>query len=150
MNFNQDESVWLMQKLVGFEKKSGKFRVRIQGSFDSSHYLYSYFSDGSDEPMHGHSWRVEIFLQRIDGGLDEKGISYDFLRTRKRLDELIERIDHTCINELPEFSRINPTSENIARWFARGLDDEIGDADGKICEVRIHEGPFNYASYYPE
>jgi 6-pyruvoyltetrahydropterin/6-carboxytetrahydropterin synthase len=150
VNFEKEASGWLKPLLDGFEKKTGYFKIRIQGNFDSSHFLYSYFSDGSDEPMHGHSWRVEVFLQRKDGGLDDKGISYDFLKTRKRLDALIERMDHICINDLPEFSGINPTSENIALWFARGLESEIELSGGKIIEIRIHEGPANYASFFPK
>ena len=150
LNFNKEASSFLRPDLEGFVNAAGTFRIRIQGSFDSSHYLYSYFPDGSDEPMHGHTWRVEIFIQKEDGGIDGKGISYDFLRARKRLDELIERIDHICINELPEFSGINPTSENIALWFARGLSPELKNTGGKLLEVRVHEGPNNYASFYPE
>jgi len=150
INFNRNASEWLIPALQGFQKSEGKFKIRIQGHFESSHYLYSYFPDGSDEPMHGHSWRVEVYLTRMDASVDENGICYDFLSARKRLDELLERIDHTCINDLTEFSGVNPTSENIARWFYKGLHDDVNNSGGKILEIRVHEGHSNYASYFPE
>ncbi|MDH5656110.1 MAG: 6-carboxytetrahydropterin synthase, partial [Spirochaetia bacterium] len=144
VNFEKEASSWLVPLLEGFTSENGKFKIRIQGFFESSHYLYSYFPDGSDEPIHGHTWQVEVFLMKSDGGLNENGISYDFLSARKRLDDLLDRMDHICINDLPEFKKINPTSENIAKWFYRGLMEDI-QGKGKISEIRIHEGPTNYA-----
>lgn len=148
--FDTDGSSHLKEGLMGFDSESGSFYIRIQGQFESSHYLYNYFPDGSDEPMHGHTWEVEIFLEHETRGLDESGISIDFLSVRKRLDELLMRIDHNCINNLPEFLNINPTSENIAKWFYRGLKSEAGKMNGRIRKIIVHEGPKNYAVFIPE
>lgn len=136
--------------------EEGNFYIRIEGRFESSHYLYNYFPDGSDEPNHGHSWKVEIYLTGKNG-IREDGISYDFLAARKKLSELLETIDHTLINDLPDFrgnpnqpeTRINPTSENIARWFYRHLKEEVDRTGGKILRIVIHEGPENLAFFEP-
>lgn len=131
-----------------FENVQGKFYVRIEGRFESAHYLYNYFPDGSDEPIHGHSWKVEVSLaSRSNIGVD--GISYDFLRARNRLNELVHSIDHILINEHPEFKGINPTSENVARWFFNGLKDEVEQSGGIIKLIVIHEGPENLAFFEP-
>ncbi len=150
MNFDSDAHPELKSVVAGFADLPGAFCVRIEGLFESAHYLYRYFPDGRDEPMHGHSWRVEAFLQRPGGQLGPDGISYDFLAARRRLDQLIERIEHGCINDLPEFKGVNPTSENIARWFFAGLRPAVEETGGQVTEIRIHEGPHNIAVFRPD
>lgn len=149
MNMDLDAHPHLKEVVRGFTELPGEFLIRIEGRFESSHYLYRYFPDGRDEPMHGHSWRVEVFLARPDLQLGADGISYDFLAARKRLDELVDRVEHVCINQLEEFTGVNPTSENIARWFYAGLKDLVRADGGRVLEVRIHEGPANVAIYRP-
>ncbi len=132
-----------------FLESKGKFYIRIEGRFESSHYLYNYFPDGSDEPHHGHSWKVEVYLTGKNS-LREDGISYDFLAAKKRLAELTETLDHTLINELPDFQpKVNPTSENLAKWFYYNLRTEVDQTGGKILRIVIHEGPENLAYYEP-
>ncbi len=127
----------------------GSFYVRIEGRFESAHYLYDYFPDGTDEPIHGHSWKVEVYLSS-NSNIRPDGISFDFLTARNRLNELVHSIDHILINEHPEFKGINPTSENIAKWFYSGLKSEVSKKDGKVKRIVIHEGPENIAFFEPE
>ena len=150
MNFETDAQASLKEALAGFATEPGRFWVRIDGQFHAAQYLYGYFPDGRDEPLHGHTYRVEVFLSRLDEGLDGKGLSVDFLGPRARLDQLLERIDHVCINDLEEFKGVNPTAENIARWFFRGLRDAIQAAAGRVQEVRVFEGPDNVAIFRPD
>jgi 6-pyruvoyltetrahydropterin/6-carboxytetrahydropterin synthase len=132
-----------------FLNEIGNFYIRIEGRFESSHYLYNYFPDGSDEPNHGHSWKVEVYLTGKNG-LREDGISYDFLAAKKKLAELVETMDHVLINDLPDFQgKVNPTSENIAKWFYHNLKEEVSNTGGVIKRVVIHEGPENLAYYEP-
>ena len=132
-----------------FLESKGKFFVKIEGKFESAHFLYKYFADGSDEPMHGHSWKVEIFLEGKEN-IRPDGISYDFLSARNKLMELVHSIDHISINDHPDFKGVNPTSENIARWFYYGLKDTVQATNGKILRIVIHEGPENLAFFEPD
>lgn len=150
MNFDQNAHPHLIEQVAGFAGMTGAFEVDITGRFEASHYLYSYFPDGSDEPLHGHSWKVIVTLARKDGGVDAKGLSVDYLAARIRLDEMLDRLEHVVINRLPEFEGVNPTSENIARWFFAGLRREAEAAGGVIRRVRIFEGPENSAVFEPE
>ncbi|TGJ99010.1 6-carboxytetrahydropterin synthase [Leptospira langatensis] len=131
-----------------FFKETGKFYIRIEERFESSHYLYKYFPDGSDEPIHGHSFKVEVYLSGKDN-IGEDGISFDFLTSKRRLKELVAELDHILINEHSDFKTINPTSENMARWFYHGLKDSVIAANGKVDRIVIHEGPENLAYYEP-
>ena len=149
MNMDQDAHPHLKELVAGFADEPGDFEVRIEGRFSSAHYLVKYFPDGSDEPLHGHSWLVEVTLGRAGGGIGADGIVYDFLAARRRLDELCDRIEHVIINNLPEFAGVNPTAENVARWFYRGLRPAVDESGGRVIEVRVHEGPGNIALFRP-
>ncbi|MCX7998504.1 MAG: 6-carboxytetrahydropterin synthase [Leptospiraceae bacterium] len=131
-----------------FQEAKGNFFIRIEGRFESAHYLYNYFPDGTDEPIHGHSWKVEIYLASKEN-IRKDGISFDFLTIRNKLNEMIAMIDHILINQHPDFQTINPTSENIARWFYFGLKEEVQKQNGKILRIVIHEGPENLAFFEP-
>lgn len=150
MNFDQNAHPELIAPLSGFRDAAGRFEIDIQGRFEASHYLLAYFADGSDEPLHGHSWKVIVTLARKDGSVDAKGLSVDYLAARHRLDLLLDRMEHVVINRLPEFESVNPTSENIARWFFQGLRPEVEKAGGVIRRIRIFEGPDNSAVFEPE
>lgn len=149
MNMDQDAHPQLKGELSGFQDEPGDFEVRIEGRFSAAHYLTKYFPDGSDEPLHGHSWLVEVTLGRAGGGVGADGICYDFLDARRRLDQLCERIEHVVINNLEEFAAVNPTAENVARWFFRGLKQEVAGSGGRVVEIRVHEGPGNIALFRP-
>jgi 6-pyruvoyltetrahydropterin/6-carboxytetrahydropterin synthase len=131
-----------------WNETEGTFYVRIEGRFESAHYLYKYFPDGTDEPIHGHSWKVEVSLASREN-IGKDGISYDFLAARTRLNELVASIDHILINDHPDFQGINPTSENVARWFFAGLKNTVRESNGKIVKIVIHEGPENLAYFEP-
>jgi 6-pyruvoyltetrahydropterin/6-carboxytetrahydropterin synthase len=126
----------------------GNFYVRIEGRFESAHFLKNYYPDGTDEDIHGHSWKVEVFLASKEN-LRNDGISYDFLSARLKLNELVTSIDHILINNHVEFKDINPTSENIAIWFYKGLYKDVKETNGIIKRIVIHEGPENFAYFEP-
>ena len=152
MNLDTDAHPQLKKELAGFAEIPGSFLVRIEGRFESSHYLYAYMANGSDEPMHGHSWLVQISLASLahrNTSIQKNGVSFDFLAVRQRLNKLLERIEHLCINDLEEFQGVNPTAENIARWFYQGLKRTVAEKEGKILEVRVYEGPGNMAVFCP-
>jgi 6-pyruvoyltetrahydropterin/6-carboxytetrahydropterin synthase len=132
-----------------FLDQKGEFYIRIEGRFESSHYLYKYFPDGSDEPNHGHSWKVEVFLAG-ENGLRPDGISYDFVEAKKILKSLVDSMDHICINDHPDFHGINPTSENIAQWFYSKLSPTVIATKGRILRIIIHEGLENLAFFDPQ
>ncbi len=151
MNLDTDAHPHLKKELAGFSHANGNFSVCVESRFDSSHYLYAYMPDGSDEPIHGHSWLVQIILTRYNYDIQKNGICLDFLSVSKRLRELVERIGHLCINDLEEFKSVNPTAENIARWFYRGLQNVVeSEEGGRVIEIRIHEGPGNIAIFQPQ
>ena len=127
------------------KRNEGAYQIRVHGIFESAHYLYNYYPDGSDEELHGHTWEAEVFV-----GTNEikDGISIDFLEIRKKFDSIIDGLDHTSLNDLKPLKKVNPTAENIARYIYYALKDSIHQ-NASIFEVRVWEGPRNYASFLP-
>lgn len=119
------------------------YTVRIEARFESAHFLRTY--RGIQEPLHGHSYKVEAVLTGRDGGLDADDLAVDFVASRDVLRELATRLDYKCINDVPPFDAINPSAENIARWFHDELSTRL--QNDRVRSVTVWEGPFNSATY---
>jgi 6-pyruvoyltetrahydropterin/6-carboxytetrahydropterin synthase len=128
-------------------KSAGSFAVRVEARFESAHYLRSY--RGITEPLHGHSYRVEAELLRVSGGLDQDELAVDFVEARRELELIAARLDYGCINEIEPFTRINPTAENIARWFHEELSRAMKRASARVSEIHLWEGPVNSVVFRP-
>ncbi len=125
----------------------GKYTVRVEARFESAHYLREY--RGISEPLHGHSYKVEADLAGRGGGVDSDAIAVDFVSAKRKLEQLAKQLDYTCINDVPPFTGINPSAENIAEWFARELQAAVQDEDAVVVAVTIWEGPVNSVTYTP-
>ena len=125
--------------------QSEVYQIRVHGIFESAHFLYDYYPDGTDEELHGHTWEAEVFVKN---GTLKNGISVDFLELRKHFESLMGDLDHTCLNDHPDFKGVNPTAENIAKYIYTQLKPSLSKP-AFISEVRVWEGPKNYASYFP-
>lgn len=119
------------------ENKIKKYTVRIEATFEAAHNLREYH--GKPEPLHGHSWKVEVFAKR--NGLDHEGMAMDFIELKNALDPLVKPFCHAYINEVPPFHKINPSAENIATWIYEDLSKKFAHHPCKIEKVTVWEGP---------
>ncbi len=82
--------------------------------------------------------------------MDENGLLVDFAVVKKLVRAVKDRLDHQFLNDLEPFDKINPSAENIAKYFydevAGGLHAENG---AKVSEVKLWETDITYASYRP-
>ncbi len=125
----------------------GRYTVRVEARFEAAHYLREY--RGISEPLHGHSYKVEADLAGRGGGVDSDAIAVDFVSARRKLEQLAKKLDYGCINDIPPFTEVNPSAENIAEWFARELQAAVEDEDALVVAVTIWEGPVNSVTYTP-
>ena len=126
---------------------NGKYSVRVEARFEAAHFLREY--RGISEPLHGHSYKVEADLAARGGGLDRDAIAVDFGSAKRKLEVLAKRLDYGCINDVPPFTEVNPSAENIAEWFARELQNAVEDENAVVTAVTIWEGPVNSVTYEP-
>jgi 6-pyruvoyltetrahydropterin/6-carboxytetrahydropterin synthase len=122
-----------------------RYVVKIQARFESAHFLRNY--RGISEPLHGHSYLVEAELSAPDGGLDGDDLAIDFVASKRELERLAKSLDYGCINDVPPFDEINPSAENIARWFQSELTGALKSEGAVVHAVTIWEGPTNSVRY---
>ncbi|MHB8800599.1 MAG: 6-pyruvoyl trahydropterin synthase family protein [Thermoanaerobaculia bacterium] len=122
------------------------FTIRCHATFEAAHHLRDYV--GGPEPVHGHSWKVEVALGTDDLGAYD--LSVDFVPTERLVKELAARLHDRDINTVPPFDAKNPTAENVALWFASEVRNAGVLAEGvRLEEVTVWEGPRNSVTWRP-
>ena len=122
------------------------YEVKIVSQFAAAHRLENFY--GKCESLHGHNWKVEVFL--AGKTLDEAGLLMDFGVLKARTKEVLEEIDHKYLNELPAFQDRNPSSENLARYLFERLGAILNREGAAIQRVNVWESDTSCASYYPD
>ena len=89
------------------------YSIKVEGYFSAAHNLRGY--KGKCESLHGHNWKVEVEL--CADVLDKIGMLADFKIIKKQLNAVLEKLDHSYLNKLAYFKKVNPTSENIAKFI---------------------------------
>ena len=115
------------------------YTLKVESYFSSAHNLRGY--KGKCEKLHGHNWKVEIYVSRKK--LDKSGMVLDFQVLKARLNRVLEGLDHKYLNNIAYFKRVNPTSENIAAYIFNRLKSLIPD----ITQVIVWESRNCSASY---
>ena len=123
------------------------FEVAVEQSFASAHALRNY--KGRCENVHGHNWKVQVVIEGEK--LDATGMLVDFLDVKSFMGEILDRIDHQFLNEIPPFDVVNPSAENIAEYFYQQLSGKLADipVPVRIREVKIWETEIQSATYRP-
>jgi 6-pyruvoyltetrahydropterin/6-carboxytetrahydropterin synthase len=89
------------------------FEVTVEDSFAAGHYLRNY--KGKCENPHGHNYKVRVTLRGAE--LDRAGLLLDFKDLKEVMKHVIERLDHQMLNDVEPFTSLNPSAENLAKYF---------------------------------
>ncbi len=121
------------------------YQISVEKHFDAAHYLRGY--RGRCEALHGHRFRV---VARVSASrLDDIGLAYDFAELKQYLDAVLARFDHTCLNDVPPFDKVNPSSENIAATIYKELHHKLAGAPVSLTAIEVWESPTTGISYQP-
>ena len=120
------------------------YELSVETWFAGAHSLREY--QGSCERLHGHNWRVEVSVEAEK--LDSIGLAVDFRLLREKVEAAVQIFDHTFLNENPPFDKLNPSAENIAKFFYDGLSKELNDGNVRVSRVKVWESEKCAASYY--
>jgi 6-pyruvoyltetrahydropterin/6-carboxytetrahydropterin synthase len=122
------------------------YTIAIEQHFDAAHFLRGY--QGKCEALHGHRYKVvaKVNTSKLDG----IGLAYDFGLLKQHLDEILSRFDHTCLNNVPPFDEINPSSENIAATVYQELKPQLAGKPVTITGIEVWETPQSWATYNPD
>jgi len=122
------------------------YELKIITQFAAAHRLENFC--GKCEALHGHNWKVEVFL--AGERLDEAGLLMDFGQIKARTNALLEEIDHKYLNELEAFREQNPSSENLARYLFERLTAALNHDGVRVCRVNVWESDSSCASYFKD
>jgi 6-pyruvoyltetrahydropterin/6-carboxytetrahydropterin synthase len=121
------------------------FEVSVEQTFAAGHALRNY--KGKCENVHGHNYRVLVTIQGQQ--LDSIGLLVDFVEVKKLINRVVDRLDHQFINELAPFDIINPSAENMAKYFYDEITGGMADGPVRVGEVKVWETDTASASYRP-
>jgi len=122
------------------------YEISVEKHFDAAHFLRGY--QGKCEALHGHRFRVVVRVSASK--LDDIGIAYDFVELKQHLNDILSRFDHTCLNDVPPFDKINPSSENIAATIYSELQRKLAGAPVSISGIEVWESPQAGIAYSPD
>jgi 6-pyruvoyltetrahydropterin/6-carboxytetrahydropterin synthase len=122
------------------------YELKIVTGFAAAHSLRNF--RGKCENLHGHNWKVEVFVQA--DRLDETELVMDFGEIKKETAAVLEELDHTHLNDLEFFKAHNPSSENIARYIYERLAPRIERGRAVLTRVSAWESDTSCASYMPD
>jgi len=119
------------------------YKLNIETHFSSAHRLRHY--NGECERLHGHNWDVRVTI--ASEKLDDLGMVMDFKELKDETNRLVDEFDHQYLNEVPPFTELNPTTENIAKYLFDELSKAIDTDFIKVNAVTVWESPTCSASY---
>jgi len=122
------------------------YQISVEQDFDAAHFLRGY--RGKCEAMHGHRFRVVVKIKSSQ--LNDIGIAYDFADLKHYLRDILSKFDHVCLNDLPPFAKINPSSENIAAAVYKELKKKLTGASVSLVAVEVWESPQSGVVYTPD
>ncbi len=122
------------------------YEITVTRHIDAAHYLRGY--QGKCEAVHGHRYRIVVRLAAAS--LNDIGLAYDFTDVKRHLDAILARYDHTCLNDVPPFDKINPSAENLAATIYNELKDKLSGEPVKLAAVEAWETPEQGVSYQPD
>ena len=123
------------------------FEVTVEAGFSSGHYLRNYH--GKCENPHGHNYRVLVTLEGEE--LDEAGLLLDFKLLKHLLRPVVERLDHRMINDIEPFTELNPSAENMSRYFYQQTAQQLKEMTGgrvRVKDCTLFETDSSFARYY--
>jgi 6-pyruvoyltetrahydropterin/6-carboxytetrahydropterin synthase len=120
------------------------YELTVKTTFSAAHSLRDY--EGPCSNVHGHNWIVEVVI--CGDALQPNGMLVDFGDIKKAASEVLSRLDHTNLNQVPPFDEINPTSENLARWLYKEIGGRVNTSDLKVTRINVREAETSCASYF--
>ena len=105
-------------------------------TFDAAHRLPNVPVGHKCGRLHGHTFRVEVYVQDAVG--TDTGWVIDFADIRQAFQPIHDQLDHNYLNEIAGLE--NPTSEVIARWIWQRLQPALPSLARLVVQESQHAG----------
>jgi len=117
--------------------------------FSAAHQIRMH--GGKCERLHGHNWRVRVHVR--SGELNRIGMVIDFADLLRLMAEVCAPFDHQVVNEIPPFTEVNTTAENLSRYIHEEMGRRLAELEGpRVCvsRVEVWENEGSLATYREE
>lgn len=122
------------------------FEVSVEETFAAGHALRQY--RGKCENPHGHNYRVQVVLRGAE--LDSIGLLVDFVQVKNLIQTVVDRLDHQYLNDIAPFDVLNPSAENMAKYFYDEINGGLGQTTPvQVAQVQVWETDTTSATYRP-
>ena len=111
------------------------YNLSIETNFSAAHHIKGH--EGSCRRLHGHNWKIKVDVSAEK--LNKIGIALDFQHLQDLTREVLKQFDHQYINEMPPFTDMNPTAENLARYIYEQIEGKLPEGI-KMRKVSLWEG----------
>jgi 6-pyruvoyltetrahydropterin/6-carboxytetrahydropterin synthase len=119
------------------------FEISVEYSFAAGHALRGY--QGKCEHVHGHNYKVQVTVAGEQ--LNSAGLLMDFTDLRSAIEVTAERLDHRFLNDLEPFDKVNPSAENLAKYFYESLEPQAQKHGLHLESVTVWETDTTSATY---
>ncbi len=122
------------------------YEVTVEDTFAAGHYLRNY--KGKCEKPHGHNYKIRVTLAGHQ--LDSAGLLLDFKDLKEVMRHVIDRLDHQMLNDIAPFTVLNPSAENIAKYFYDETNARLRNTTNgrvRVKDVTVFETETTTATY---
>ena len=122
------------------------YEVTVEDTFAAGHYLRNY--KGKCEKPHGHNYKIRVTLAGAE--LDKAGLLLDFKDLKDVMKHAIDRLDHQMINDIEPFTVLNPSAENLSKYFYDETNARLKDVTNgrvRVKDVTVFETDTTTARY---
>ena len=120
------------------------YTLAVKRDFVAQHFLIG--GDwGAENSWHSHHYQVEVQLEGRE--LDHHGYMVDIVDVERNLDAIVDEYRDKTLNDLPEFTGLNPSIEHFTRIVCTTLAARIKANNLEAVTVKIWENEIAWASY---
>jgi 6-pyruvoyltetrahydropterin/6-carboxytetrahydropterin synthase len=120
------------------------YQLAVRRELPALHFLIG--GDwGTENFPHSHPYVLELRLQ--GNQLDAHGFLVDIVEVEKHLTEQVDYYRNKILNDLPEFTGLNPSLEHFARILALALSERIQAKNITMLRVVLWENETAWASF---
>jgi 6-pyruvoyltetrahydropterin/6-carboxytetrahydropterin synthase len=118
------------------------YTIFLETAFTAQHQLT--FSDGKQEPLHEHQWKVCVAVSAEK--LDDEDLVMDFEELKLFLESILQEFRNSRLETNPLFEQRNASAENVAAILYQQIAPKLTD-NVHLDYVEVTEAPGCRARY---
>ncbi|MCA1797661.1 MAG: 6-carboxytetrahydropterin synthase [Geobacteraceae bacterium] len=120
------------------------YTISVQHDFIARHFLIG--GDwGSENHPHAHHYVLEVMIEHAQ--LDQHGYLVDIVDVEAALTRVVDYFSDSLLNDLAEFSGLNPSLEHFCRIIWEQLVAAMTLPEPGVLKVKLWENQSCWAAY---